>query len=78
MRINDDLDSGIDNEDPMNQNDDKTTPEELSYHFDLQKSLKRMYYPNHRYNIKNKEKIESKNSMTLIVKRKELTMNLSE
>ena len=56
MRINDDLDSGIDNEDPMNQNDDKTTPEELSYRFDLQKSLKRMYDPNHRYNIKTKRK----------------------
>ena len=56
MRINDGLDSGIDNEDPMNQNDDKTTPEELSYHFDLQKSLKRMYDPNHRYNIKTKRK----------------------
>ena len=49
MRINDDLDSGIDNEDPMNQNDDKTTPEELSYHFDLQESLKKMYDPNYRY-----------------------------
>ena len=57
MRINDDhLDSRIDNEDSMNQNDDKTTPEELSHHFDLQKSLKRMYDPNHKYNIKTKRK----------------------
>ena len=68
-RINDCLDAGIDNEDPMNQNDDETTHEELSHHFDLQKSLKRMYDPNHRYNVR---------SRMVIVKRMELMMKLSE
>ena len=53
-RIDDGLDPEIDDEDPMNQNDDNTTPEELFHHFDLQKSLKKLYDPKHSYNVRSR------------------------
>ena len=64
-RIDDGLDPEIDDEDPMNQNDDNTTPEELFHHFDLQKSLKKLYDPKHSYNVRSRivlpeERIEKK------------------
>ena len=52
-RIRDGLESDIDDEDPMNQNDDETTSDELSaYRFDLKESLRKMYDPERDYRVK--------------------------
>lgn len=51
-RIDDCLDAGIEDDGPLKQDDDETTPAELAHHFDLQKALKRMYDPNSVYQVK--------------------------